>query len=277
MEARRYYPLLDGQEYDLMVGVFVPIPNINCLDCRFDLQEAIDEAKLLEAICLTGKRLPYLRVRLHEQEDGSVVQYIGEDEPETVNTYDVNESEVENVLLQWRDEAFDNNGYDVQLYCFRVIRKENGLHTLYLKISHFIMDGYAIMYTVRYLMRVYSALMNHTALPEEEPLPWKLLDEEKAYRGSAREEKDARWWRAQFKTEPCFTSVNGKGSPEFVEGKRYGREPTLEQYKAATLNLLFPKEFVTKVSEFAAERHISQQVFYMLAIRSFLGRVSAAE
>ena len=59
--------------------------------------------------------------------------------------------------------------------------------------------------------------------------PWKLLEEERNYFSSARNEKNLAWWRAQYETEPCFTSINGLGSPEFVEGRRYGQAQNFEQ------------------------------------------------
>lgn len=280
MEEKKYYPLSRAQGALVFLAKVFPAPNILYLLCRIDFESKISEERLLEAIRLTGLRLPYCRLRLHEMEDGSDMQYISEEEPDPVQIVDLRESteeELDRLILQWQAEPFPNNQRDVQLYRFRLIRLPNGKTALHFVVHHFIMDAYAMMQTIRYLDQVYAALSNGGELPAEGPLPWKLLEEENAYFDSRKEEKDEAWWRAQFETEPMFCSVNGLGGPEFVEGKRYGRKQNFSQLRNGLVRLRFPAELVEKVRKTAQEKHVSPQVFYMLALRSYLAHTNASD
>ncbi len=280
MEERKYYPLSKAQEGLVFLAKVFPSPNILYLLCRIDFENGISEERLLEAIRLTGLRLPYCRIRLHDLEDGSTKQYISEDEPEAVKIYDLREStekDLDDLILQWQKEPFPNDQRDVQLYRFRLVRLPNGNTALHFVVHHFIMDAFAMMNTIRYLDQVYSALCDGGELPAEGPLPWKLLDEEDAYMGSAREKKDEAWWQAQFETEPKFCSVNGLGGPELVEGKRYGRKQNLDQLRNGLVTCRIPAEFVEKVKDAARERNVSPQVFYMLALRSYLAHTNQSD
>lgn len=280
MEERKYYPLSDEQEGLVLLASVFPAPNILYLLTRIDFVSDIDEERLLKAIRITDERLPYCRVQLHQQDEETVVQYLREGEPDPVSVYDLSESdeeELEKLILQWRQEPFPNNQRETQLYRFRLIRMPGGKHVLHFVVHHFIMDAYAMMYTIQYLDRVYTALSRGEELPAPGMEPWKLLEEERSYFSSARAEKNAAWWLSQYETEPSFTSVNGLGSPEFVEGKRYGRAQNFEQLYNDILTIRIPAEFVKKVDDAAAVQKVSPQVYYMMAMRSFLGRVSGTE
>lgn len=280
MEERQYYPLSHEQQGLVMLASVFPSPNILYLLSRIDFDSEVDEARLLEAIRLTGERLPYCRVRLHEQDDGTTVQYVSEEVPDPVSVYDLRESpegELDRLLLEWQQEPFPNEQRDVQLYRFRLLRLPEGKCALHFVVHHFIMDAYAMMYTVRYVDQVYSALTKGTELPPCGPLPWKLLEDENAYVGSAREKRDEAWWRARFETEPRFTSINGLGGEEFVKGRRCGKKQEFEQLFNDILRLRIPAELVRRVTEDAERRHLSPQVYYMLALRSYLGRTNESE
>ena len=280
MEERKYYPLSDEQEGLVLLASVFPAPNILYLLTRIDFLSEINEERLLEAIRISGDRLPYCRVQLHQQDEETVVQYLREEEPEPVSVYDLSEGgeeELQKLILEWQCEPFPNNQRDTQLYRFRLVRMPGGKHVLHFVVHHFIMDAYAMMYTIQYLDKVYTALSRGEELPPPAMEPWTLLEEEKAYLESPRGQRDAAWWSEEFKTEPCFTSVNGLGSPEFVAGKRYGLEQTFEQLGNEILSIRIPAAFVEKVNAASSRQHVAPQVYYMLALRSFLGRVSNTE
>ena len=280
MAVTEFYPLSNEQQGLVKLASVFPSPNILHLLTRIDFESEIDEQRLLDAIRLTGERLPYCRVRLHQMEDGSTMQYLSDAAPDPVQIVDFRNSsqeEMDQVFLQWQEEAFPNDQRDVQLYRFRLLRMAGERTALHFVVHHFIMDAYAMMYTVRYVDRVYSALTQGKELPAEGMLPWKLLEEENAYFGSEKETRDGDWWRAQFETEPQFCSINGLGGPEFVEGKRYGKKQSFEQLFNDILYLRIPAELVKKVQNAAADRHLSAQIYYMLALRSYLARVNQKE
>ena len=67
MEERKYYPLSDEQEGLVLLASVFPAPNILYLLTRIDFISEINEERLLEAIRISGDRLPYCRVQLHHR------------------------------------------------------------------------------------------------------------------------------------------------------------------------------------------------------------------
>ena len=280
MDTTKYYPLSRGQKGLLVHSALVPDSAMLHLTARIDFFDEIDEDRMLKAIRLVGERLPCCRVRLHDLDEDTTVQYISDAEPDPVEVVDLTDKtpeEVEGVIRSWRDELFPNNHRDVQLYKFKLLRLADRKHTIYFYVHHFIMDGYALMAMIRYLDQVYHALSTGTELPPEGIEPWKMLEDEDAYYNSARYQKDRAWWEKKMESEPCFTSINGLGSPEFVEGKRYGRSINFEQLSAEALYRKIPSELIRKVNEDAAKNGVYAQSYYMLALRSYLGHVSGTD
>ena len=280
MEERKYYPLSDEQEGLVLLARVFPSPNILYLLTRIDFLNEIDEERLLEAIRISGDRLPYCRVQLHQQDEETIVQYLREEAPEPVSIYDLSEGgeeELQKLILEWQCEPFPNEQLDTQLYRFRLVRMPGGKHVLHFVVHHFIMDAYAMMYTIQYVDKIYSALTRGEELPPPAMEPWGLLEEERSYFESARCEKTIEWWDKQYESEPLFTSINGLGGPEFVEGKRYGRAQSFEQLSNEILTLRIPAELVDTVNRAAAKQRLSPQVYFMMAMRSYLGRINNAE
>ena len=74
MEEKKYYALSKEQEGLVMLAGLFPFPNLLYLFSEIDFVSEISEERLLEAIRLTGERLPYCRVRLHEVDDLALAQ-----------------------------------------------------------------------------------------------------------------------------------------------------------------------------------------------------------
>ena len=104
MEERKYYPLSDEQVGLVLLASVFPAPNILYLITRIDFISDIDEERMLEAIRITGDRLPYCRVQLHQQDEQTVVQYLREEAPDPVSVYDLSEGseeELEKLRCRW--------------------------------------------------------------------------------------------------------------------------------------------------------------------------------
>lgn len=276
MAEREYHRLNTTQEGLSLLFSFYPDIHILNLSLRMDFEKEINESTLLEAIRLTGMRLPYLRVRLHKMEDQTTVQYLSEEEPLPTPVLDYSDrtgEEITKILHDWTYDAFPDSIYDTQLYFFRLVKMPAGKRCLYFCGQHFIMDGYALLYVIDYLDRVYAALDQGTDLPEAGPLPWKQVEDDWSYHTSERYQKDLQRWARRFDTEPQFTSVNGLGSPEFIEGKRYGKGLGLDQLDGEIIRRPIPAELAQRVSVSSGKLNVSPSTYYLLALRSYLGHV----
>ena len=108
-------------------------------------------------------------------------------------------------------------------------------------------------------------------------MPWKQVESDLSFYSSERYQRELARALKEFETEPHFTSINGLGSPEFIEGQRYGKGLSLTQFDGARINRGIPSELVRRVDETAKTLNISSSMYYLLALRSFLGHVSGTE
>ncbi len=250
------------------------------LPVRIDLQSEIDEEKMLEAMRLTVTRLPFCTIRLHENEDGTFSQYYCLDEPQGIDLVDMSDkkdADVDAYLLKMAGSTFENNCNDSQLYNFKLIRTPDGKHTIFFCGYHIIMDSVGVIQVISYFDKVYSALINGTELPEKGIGIEKHIEESWNYINSDKSKRDIEWWCEQFETEPHFASMNPKGSPEYIEGKNYGKAQTFAQLRAISMPRLIPAELVSRINEAAQALNVSPQLYFYLALRTFLAHNSGCE
>lgn len=250
------------------------------LPIRIDLESEIDEETALEAMRLTVTRLPFCTIRLHDREDGSIDQYYCAEEPtgiEVIDMSDRSEEEINKLILKMAGTTFENNCNDSQLYNFKLLRCPENRHIIFFCGYHIIMDSLGVMHVISYFDRVYAALVNGTELPSEGIGIEKHIEESWKYKKSEKEQKDIDWWCEQFASEPHFSSMNPAGSPEYIEGKNYGKAQTFQQLKAESMPRRIPADLVKRVNSAALELNVSPQLYYMLALRTFLANNSGCE
>ena len=280
MNEPTYYPLSSIQNGLAFLFRFYPDLHILNLALRMDFESEINEETMAQAVREVGKRVTYLRVRLHMQDEETMVQYLSDEEPapcEVVDLSDRTEEEIGKIMFDWTYNAFPNSILDTQLYFFKIVRLPGGRRSLYFCGEHFILDGYSMLFMLNYLDRVYAALDTGSELPEPTPMPWKQVESDLSFYSSERYQRELARALKEFETEPHFTSINGLGSPEFIEGQRYGKGLSLTQFDGARINRGIPSELVRRVDETAKTLNISSSMYYLLALRSFLGHVSGTE
>ena len=280
MKEREYHILSTGQYQYVMLFSAIKDKSFNNINVYIKFLSAVEEQTLLRAIQYTFSNLPYCRLRLHETEEGELKQYMSEEEPQNIEIVDFSdktEEEIDRAILTWCKTAFPNQCNDVELISARVLRLPEGKLGVVFVADHVIIDAYALIHLVRYLDKTYAAMVEGKELPAPGPLPWEEIENTWAFEQTKRYQADLAWWEKEFEEEPHFTSVNGVGSPEFIEGKNYGRSQTLAQLRGDILYRRFPAEFVSRIDREALKRNVSPQAYYLLAIRTFLARVSQTD
>ena len=281
MEERKYYPLSSAQYALIGLANLVNDLNATALIAHVDFRSDINDDVMIRAIQETYRRLPYCRVRIHRDEEGSLSQYLS-DEPAPAVPVEYLTSEQEKhqdeIFRKWNLEYMPDGFFETCLTNMRLIHYEDGHKGLYYCIQHIIMDGYAGIYTLEYVSRVYIAMMEGKELPAPGPLPWDLVLDDMAYVGSEEYNKKlAKFVDKHYVTEPQFTSINGLGSHEFFPGKRYGEAQHDDQFFAKVIRHPMDKAFTDRIDEAAAKSHLSPQIYFLLAIRSYLAAVSDSD
>ena len=247
---------------------------------RVDFEEKIDEEKALEAIKLTVQRLPFCTIRMHEYEEDKFWQYYCDEAPAGIELVDMSDKTMEDVeayLLEKARDPLPNNYNDVQLYDAKLIRRPDGLDTLFFNGYHMIMDSVGLITVITYFFKVYKALVDGTELPAPGVGPEKHIEKSWKYMESKRWQEDIDWWRAQFDTEPVFSSMNPKPSPEYVEGTNYGLPLRPDQFLCTSMPIRIPAETVAQINEAALKNNMSPQIYFALALRTWLYKMSGSE
>ena len=102
------------------------------------------------------------------------------------------------------------------------------------------------------------------------PGPEKHIEKSWQFLESKRCQADIDWWKAQFDTEPHFSSMNPRPSPEYVEGKNYGWPLRPDQYLCTSMPIRIPAETVNKISEAALEGVAIEKMVRGLSARAFV-------
>ncbi|MCR5042485.1 MAG: hypothetical protein K6C36_10365 [Clostridia bacterium] len=278
MSEPSYFRLSSDQVALLVYVAGAPRALLN-MPVRVDIEDEIDEEKILEALKLTVKRLPFCRIRMHEYEEEKFWQYYSDEEPtgiELVDMSDKSEEDVDEYLLDKAREPFPNNYNDEQLYDAKLIRRPGGKHTVFFNGYHMIMDSVGLITVITYFDKVYTALVNGTELPPEGIGPEKHIEKSWKYKESPKAQADIDWWRSVFSTEPHFTSMNPRPSVEYVEGKNYGLPLRMDQFLCDSLVIRIPAETVKKINDAALANNMSAQIYYALAVRTWLYLMSGS-
>ena len=279
MEERTCYPLMRAQKGLALLFGFYPDKQILNICVRVRFAETVDEDRLAESIRLLPSILPYCRIRICLK-DGQFEQYVSDDAPEAMEIYDApgrTEEEMQALYSDWAHELFPNDCMDVQLYRARLVRREDNCRELFFLGHHFIMDAYAVIGAIEHIGKIYKALEDGTPLPKEAPLPWEMVEQEAQYYASPRYEADVAWWKEFYREEPHFTSLNGLGSPEFIDGHSYGRGQNFTQLKGIAIDRVIPASLVERVNAAARDSRLAVQLYYLLALRTYLGKVSGTD
>lgn len=278
MKEYTCYPLMRAQKSLADVLGIAPKRPILNLSVRVRFYEPVDENRLAESVRLLPTILPYCSVRF-TRKGGELMQYLSEEKPNGLEVFDaqkLSDEKLDARYREWARELFPNQCLDVQLYRVRFVRRGD-CGELFFCGHHYIMDAYAVIGAIECLAKIYKALEDGTPLPAKAPLPWEMVEQDAQYYASPRYASDIAWWTELYRTEPHFTSLNGLGSPEFLDGHNYGKGQGITQLKSSWINRLIPATLVQKVNDAAASRRIAVQLYYLLALRSFLGYVSGTD
>ena len=154
---------------------------------------------------------------------------------------------------------------------------------LFTCVSHLAMDTWAIHLFYRDVFGLYFAHLDGTA-PPEGPLPFEdMVKRELAYDGSPRAASDLEFWRQELASfggrVPAYTDVVGTRNRDSWRkvlrrpDHPFGRSVYLRT-TAKHENIDIPKPEVDAITAFCEQHRLPLQLVVLLALRTFLARVS---
>ena len=104
MNELTYYPLSSIQNGLAFLFRFYPDLHILNLALRMDFESEINEETMAQAVREVGKRVTYLRVRLHMQDEETMVQYLSDEEPAPCEVVDLSDRTEEEIGRQYAEK-----------------------------------------------------------------------------------------------------------------------------------------------------------------------------
>ncbi|MED1790442.1 amino acid adenylation domain-containing protein [Brevibacillus laterosporus] len=149
------------------------------------------------------------------------------------------------------------------LYYFAILQKTDTETMLYMKFSHLIADGVAMLYAIKEIVACYQ----HLARGEErekqvKPSYIEMLDREREYLGSRRFTSDENYWSSQFEKVPELVSLtNHDGLSRNIASGRH--------------SLFIQNDLRDQIDSFCEKFGISPNIFFLGTFYLYLYRITA--
>lgn len=284
MEDRKLYPLAPGQKltyYAEKFSVHKQLMNIptSCL-VETDLDLDILKKAAAEAV----QRNDVFGLRITKQ-GKDIMQYFTDRKVLELETADFSGKTEESM------EAFFNKAGRAKIKMFDspqcriyVIRTPQGKGGLFICVSHFIMDSWAISMFYKDIFDVYFAYKDNTPLPKPVPSYESLLQKEIAYQTSEKHDRDIEFWKQELSaSKPMFTHVNGRVMLE--KWRRFKRDPNYRYGRSLYLRTtarhvvrMVEKEDVDAIRIFCSDNRIpSPQAVFFMGVRTAIAKFNQRE
>lgn len=164
------------------------------------------------------------------------------------------------------------------------MHSNDGKNGIFFKVSHFILDSWSIGTLFMDIFAIYKSIMNKSDMPKALYPYEELLIEDLNYQNSDSYQKDRQYYFDYFSSveNPIYSHVSGTDILEKAREKK--KDPSLRYNNLFSLrtkarNIMFPvdKDFVKKMTDYCSENRIPMQTLILLALRSYLSRVTYNE
>ena len=278
-KGAKVYPLTNAQNLHYYCMKYCPKKQVLNIGAGLTIQVDLDWDMLRWAIQEAVSRCESMRVRLTEDKQGNVYQYVVKDEVAEVTHFDFTgwrEKAADAKLTEWTNIPFEM--YDTPLYRIVMIKMPNGYQGLYINVSHMIMDAQSLVAFYKDVIELYcSRIYEEIDYPKEMASYLKQLQKDLEYEaGSKAAIRDREFFEKLISSsEPVFTDIYGRGKLE-AERKRTGNPKTRAAINVsdnvdANLASFYLEEEPSKVlMKFCEENHVSMTCLLLMGLRTYL-------
>lgn len=204
-------------------------------------------------------------LRLNYQEEETVLQFVGEYEPQPLQVFDFRQEPNAPDRCRQFLQALFAKPFSIgrePLFYFCLIQLSDEEAGYFVKFHHLIADGWSISIMTEQIAHYYDTLLaGGTVRVGEEHAYQAFVDREHAYSQSERFEKDKRYWRDKFQSLPVITTL--QKATDTTEGKR----------KVYAFN----REDSTRIREFANQMKCSLNSMFVALVSLYLQRCTRQE
>lgn len=279
-KGNKVYPLTAAQKLHYYCLKYCPKKQVLNIGCGLTIQVELDWKLLKDSIQEAVARCESMRVRLTEDKEGNVYQYVVKEETQEVEHFDFShwkEEDAHRKMDEWTSTPQDPY-YDVPLHKIVMIKMPNGFHGIYVRVNHLIMDAQSLVLFYKDIIELYcSRVYEEIPYPKEMTSYLKQLEKDLAYEeGSVSSQRDREFFEKMIaSSEPIFTDIYGPGKLE--EERKRLKNPKLraatntsDNVDANLVNFHLEEEPTEKLLKFCQENRISMTCLLLMGLRTYL-------
>jgi amino acid adenylation domain-containing protein len=206
-----FYPLSYPQMGIWHLEKIFPDTCIGNIAATLRIESSLDYGVLEQAANYFIKMNDAIRIRISEK-DGEAKQYVSDYSYQKLDLMDFSDKDI-GALYEWDERTTKTPFYntDSQLFHFVMIKINDTLGGLYVKLHHLIADAWTLVIFGNELMEYYSDMIHGRELATDgKPSYIDYLSGEQNYLRSERFEKDEAFWLEKFKDMPELTTLKDK-------------------------------------------------------------------
>ncbi len=279
--GNKVYPLTAAQMLHFFALKYCPRKELLNIGTSLTIEVDIDKELLREAIAEAYDRQEAMRIRLVEDKEGNVYQYVVKKETREVEYFDFTgwtEDESKAKMEEWTKTPFER--YDTPLNKIVIVKTPDGFEGLYFCADHITMDAQSLILFLRDVIEIYC----YKKYPEHEELIYpkpmasyiKQLKKDLEYEaGSKASLRDREFFQKYItEKEPIFTHFDGK---EFLEKERKAKKNS--KLRAATyvsdsidaniVNFNLEEDPSKELMQFCQDNQISMVCLLLMGLRTY--------
>ncbi len=277
--GHKVYPLTKAQKLHFFTLAHCEKKQVLNIGTSLTIEQDLDFDTLKEAIYQAYDRCESMRLRFAKDKDGTLYQYIADQEERDIEYYDFTgwqECHVEDKLKEWTQVPFQR--CDSPMNRIVMIVMPDGFQGVYLLVDHMTMDAQALILFLKDVIEIYCH-MKYEGIdyPKEMSSYIEQLEKDLAYEaGTSAKLRDEKFFQDMIKSsEPIFCGLRGK--QKLIEEGKSSKNPHLRAATTATGNVdanitvfHLEAEPSMKLLEFCEKYQTSMVCLLMMGLRTYL-------
>lgn len=281
----KMYPLTDAQKMHYFTVKYCPLKQVLNIGVSVTIEIDVDFDILKKSIYEAYDHFECARIRFHQSEDGSVMQYIAEKETRDIQYFEFRHWKMEDAeaeMKRWTEVPFER--FDSPMNKIVMISMPDGFQGVYFLVDHMTMDAQALITFLSDIIMIYSREKYNYSYKNPATSYIEAIQKDLAYQDNSKALlRDRKYWTdAITSSEPMFTDITGY---QTLDQKRY--EMNDYSFRSASNNCDSVKANIATfhlepqpsdvIMNFCNEYNVPMVCLLIMAIRTYLQKMNRNE
>lgn len=277
-KGKKVYPLTAAQRLHFFSSSYCPKKQLLNIGTSLTIETELDWGTLKTAIYKAYERCESMRLRFAKDRDGTVYQYIADQEEQDIEFRDFSNwsmNDVESELRRYTEIPFKR--FDAPLNRVVMIAMPDGYHGIYLLVDHMTMDAQALILYLKDVIELYCHMKYEgIGYPKEMASYMKQLEKDLAYEaGCKAQARDLKFFQKLIEeSEPIFNDVDCSGRLALEQKKMDNPDFRAAVFRGDNVDanitvFHLEEEPSNRLLAFCGEQGISMATLLLMGLRTY--------